>query len=437
MDLFAERMNLIGTENAFKVGAEITKAEALAPGLKVVRLNIGEPDFDSPEVVNQAGIESIKKGNTHYGPPQGTPAFREAVAGQILRSRGITVNPNFVVPTAGAKPGIGFSLLAYVNPGDEVIYPSPGYPMYESWVRFVGAKPVPMTLQESNGFRMEASLLEKLITPKTKLIFICSPSNPTGGVLSEKQLREISEVIRKKCSENVRIFSDEIYEHIVFDGNKHISIASFPEMLSRTIISSGHSKSYAMTGWRLGYHILPSQRETETFNTLNINTISCLPPFVLEAGREALANAKAIDPLLKKMVASFEERRNYVVDALNAISGIHCTKPGGAFYVFPNVSEVVESLGIIKDYEKLPLEIQKKSSPATLLQRFALFKHGVATIDRRSFGTIGSEGQHYLRLSTATSMDLLKEGLKRLKTSTEDKNGWKAFFKEGKGSELV
>lgn len=437
MELFAERMSSLGTENAFRVGADIVKAENLAPQRKVIRLNLGEPDFDSPEVVNQIAIENIQKGNTHYAAPQGALSFREAVAKQILRSRGLKIDPRQVVPTVGAKPAIGFSLLAYVNPGDEVIYPSPGFPIYESWVHFVGAKPVPLHLKEENGFRFGAEDLEKLITPKTKLIFICSPSNPTGGVLSDAQLQEIAKVIHQKCSAEARIFSDEIYEHILFDGHQHRSIASYPEMLSRTIISSGHSKSYAMTGWRLGYHILPSIKEAEVFTTLNINTISCVPPFIIEAGREALENTAKIDPIVQKMVQAFEERRNYVVGALNAIEGVHCAKPGGAFYVFPNVSGLVESLGILNDFETLPAHIQKRSSPSTLLQRFALFNHGVATMDRRSFGVIGSEGQHFLRLSTATSLDSLKEGVRRLEAAGKDKEGWKQFFHGGQGENLV
>jgi aspartate aminotransferase len=428
MSVYAERIASLGTENAFKIGDDIRRCEQA--GKKVIRLNLGEPDFNSAENINEVAIKNIRAGNSHYTDPQGIIAFRETIARQVERTRGFKVDPRQVVVTTGAKPPISFTLMTYVNPGDEVIYPSPGFPIYESWVTFVGARPVPLHLEESRDFRFDASDLERLITPRTKVLIINSPSNPTGGVLSAEDLRDIAAVLSEKASPDLRIYSDEIYEDIIFDGKKHVSIASIPGMASRTVLVSGHSKSYAMTGWRLGYAVLPNVDEAMIFRQLNINIISCTPPFIQEAGREAFEN-KDNRRIIASMVEQFEKRRNVVVEALNNIEGIRCTKPEGAFYVFPNIGGVCETLGVLEAFERLPADTKKKTSPSTIFQMFALYEHGVATMDRRSFGAIGSAGKHYLRLSTATDMESLKEGVRRIEAASKDRTGFEGFMKAG------
>lgn len=428
MELYSNRMSSLGTESAFKIGDDIRRCEAM--GMTIIKLNLGEPDFASPENINEVAIKEIREGNTHYTDPQGIITLRESIAQQVHETRGIAVDPAQVVVTPGAKPLISYAVMSYVNRGDEVIYPSPGFPIYESWVTFVGAKPVPLHLEESKSFRFDASDLEQLISPRTKLLIINSPSNPTGGVLSEEDLRDIVRVINDKADPSIRIFSDEIYEDIIFDGRKHMSILSIPGMAERSVMMSGHSKSYAMTGWRLGYAVLPTIEEALHFRQFNINVISCVPPFIQEAGRAAFENREN-RAIVASMVREFEKRRNVVVDGLNKIDGIHCVNPEGAFYVFPNISAACESLGVLAAYENLTAELKMKSSPSSLFQMFLLYHHGVATMDRKSFGSIGSEGQHFLRLSTATNMDLLKEGIRRIETATKDRNGFQEFIAKG------
>ncbi|MGK5081787.1 aminotransferase class I/II-fold pyridoxal phosphate-dependent enzyme [Bdellovibrionota bacterium FG-1] len=429
MKPIANRMKLLGSENAFKVGDDIKRCEAL--GTKVIRFNLGEPDFDSAEHINRVAIEHIQKGNSHYCPPAGLEGLRKAIARQVAETRGIPIDPERIIVTTGAKPPIGYALMTYVNPGDEVIYPSPGFPIYESWITFMGAKAVPLHLDEKKGFSFSAADLKKLITKKTKLIFLNSPSNPTGGVLTKEEIDEIAEVILKHCHKNVRVYSDEVYEHILFDGMKHASIASAKGMAERTIIVSGHSKSFAMTGWRLGYAILPTDEEAAIFKNLNINNYSCTPPFIQEAGREAIENIKS-HAVIQQMVGEFQKRRNVVVDALNAIPGVTCAMPKGAFYAFPNIAGVCESLGVHALYKKLPRALQAKTSPSTLFQKFLLYRYGVATMDRRSFGQIGSKNKHYLRISTATDLALLREGIQRIGQASKDRKGFASFIKEGK-----
>jgi aspartate aminotransferase len=352
------------------------------------------------------------------------------IARQVSETRGIDVQPDRVVVTTGAKPPIGFTMMTYVNPGDEVIYPSPGFPIYESWVTFVGAVPVPLHLDDQRGFRFDASDIEKLITPRTKVLIINSPSNPTGGVLTRDDLRDIARVIREKASPDIRVYSDEIYEDIIFDGGKHESIASADGMAERTIVVSGHSKSYAMTGWRLGYAVLPTAEEAMRFRQLNINIISCTPPFIQEAGREALENEEN-RRIVASMTREFEKRRNLVVSGLNSIEGVTCSKPEGAFYAFPNIAGVCNNLGVLDAYSKLDSSTKEETTPSTLFQMFALYHHGVATLDRRSFGVIGSEGKHFLRLSTATDAQSLEEGIRRLAAAAGDKDGFARFIESG------
>ncbi|MFQ5511146.1 MAG: pyridoxal phosphate-dependent aminotransferase [Candidatus Krumholzibacteriia bacterium] len=429
MNRFAERIGRLGTENAFKIGVDIRRCED--DGMKVIKLNLGEPDFDSADNINQVAIENIRTGNSHYTDPQGIMPLREAVARQVSRTRGVEVSTDRVVVTTGAKPPISYTMMVHVNPGDEVIYPSPGFPIYESWVTFVGGVPVPLHLEEEKGFRFDAGDLEKLITPKTRVLIINSPSNPTGGVLTAADLEDIARVIRDKAPPGVRVYSDEVYEDIIFDGKQHQSIASLPGMEDKTILVSGHSKSYAMTGWRLGYAVLPTAEEATLFKQLNINIISCTPPFIQEAGREALENPTN-ERVIAEMVGEFQERRDMVVKGLNETDGIHCAMPEGAFYVFPNVAGACDKLGVLDAYERLDTESKQKTTPATLFQMFALYRHGVATMDRRSFGAIGSEGKHYLRLSTATDMASLEDGLGRIRAAAADRAGFDAFLNEGR-----
>ena len=429
MTHFADRIASLGTENAFSVGADI--ARVAARGVDVVKLNIGEPDFDSAAHINEAAIAEIRRGNSHYCDPQGTLGLRQAISDHLERSRGLHVSTDRIVVTTGGKPGIGFTIQAYANPGDEVIYPSPGFPIYESWITYAGAKPVPLHLREESGFTFTPDDLAALITPKTRVIFLCSPSNPTGGVLSREELTGIARVIREKAPSDVRVYSDEIYEHCIFDGAQHHSIAVEPGMEERTIISSGHSKGFAMTGWRLGFVVLPTAAEAAIFKQLTINTVSCVPPFIQEAGRVALTSDDSA-PEIARMVAAFQERRDWIVPTLNAMPGVRCQNPKGAFYVFPNVAGLCEQLGIIEAYDALPAERRARTAPSAMLQMFLLYSYGVATMDRNSFGKIGAEGQHFLRLSIATSLNRLKEGVSRIQSASTDRAGFVRFMNEEK-----
>ena len=424
MAVFAERIAAMGTENAFKIGEDVAKAQAR--GVDVIRFTLGEPDFDTAAHISQAGIDSILAGNTHYTDPAGIEPLRNAVAAHIGKTRGLDVDPGQVIVLTGGKPAIGFSMMSYVNPGDEVIYPSPGFPIYESWVTYVGGKPVPLVLREENNFAFTPEELEPMLTTCTKILMLCSPSNPTGGVLSREVLEGVADVVRRKAHPDLRVYSDEIYEHITFDGFEHFSIASAPGMRERTIIASGHSKGFAMTGWRLGWAVLPNKEEASLFKQLNINTVSCVPPFIQEAAREALESPRSAE-VVAGMVSEFKNRRDYVVAALSDIPGIHCNKPLGAFYVFPNVGGAVAVVGAEDFYNGLSDEQKARTSPATLFQRFLIYCHGVALVDRRSFGVLKSEGQHFLRLSYATDMDTIKEGVARIRKGASDSAGFEKF----------
>ncbi len=427
MSLLAGRIATLGTENAFKLGVDIQRC--LERGIDVIKFNLGEPDFDSAEHINRQAIAQITAGNSHYCDPAGLSDFRKTIARQVSQTRQIEVDPDQVVVTSGAKPPISYTFQTYVDPGDEVIYPSPGFPIYESWVTYVGATPVPLQLSEEAGFAFTAEELAAVITERTKLIILCSPSNPTGGVVSGENLAEIAEVIHERCRPDVRIYSDEIYEHILFDGETHHSIASCGEMAKRTVLVSGHSKGFAMTGWRLGYAVLPTVEEATIFKQLNINIVSCVPPFIQEAGREALENPES-ERTTSAMVQAFERRRDWVVPALESIAGIHCQNPKGAFYVFPNVAGACERLGVLDAYDSMEPEIRARTSPSGMLQMFLLYRHGVATMDRPSFGQIGTEGQHFLRISIAASMDDIQRGVARIAEAVEDPQGFASFLEE-------
>ena len=425
----AGRMASLGTENAFKLGEDIQRC--LDRGLDIVKFNLGEPDFDSPGHINQVGIDQIAAGNSHYCDPAGILPFRKTISRFIGETRGLEVDPARIVVTSGAKPAISYTLMTYADPGDEVIYPSPGFPIYESWVQFLGATPMPLHLEEERGFAFGREDLQDLISRRTKVIILCSPSNPTGGVLSKENLEGIAAVIRERCRPDVRIFADEIYEKILFDGQSHHSIACEEGMEAVTILASGHSKSYAMTGWRLGWVALPTPEEAAVFKQLNINIISCVPPFIQEAGREAYENPESRG-VVEGMVAEFERRRDWIVPVLNNIEGMKCQMPKGAFYVFPNIGGICKSLGIVEAYEAMTPEVQARTSPSGMFQMFLLNRYGVATLDRDSFGSIGAEGQHYLRLSIATSMENCQEGAARIRTAAGDREGFVRFLEEEK-----
>ena len=420
----ARRMARLGTENAFKLGDDIQRC--VDRGMDVIRFNLGAPDFRSAPHLNRAAMEALAAGRAGYCDPAGIYPFREAIARHVERTRGVPVSPAQVVVTPGAKPPISYSFQTYVDPGDEVVYPAPGFPIYESWVRFVQAVPRPLHLQESRDFAFNAGDLAPLLGEKTKLIILCSPSNPTGGVLSPEELAGIAELIRERCRPDVRVYSDEIYEHILFDGRTHSSIVSHPGMRGLTVVAGGHSKGFAMTGWRLGWAVLPSEQEAELFKQININVISCVPPFLQEGGKAAYDDP-ASAPAVRKMVHAFEQRRDWIVPALNAVPGVRCTLPKGAFYVFPNVAGLCQRIGVLETYDRLPAASRAATSPARMLQMFLLYRYGVASMDRASFGEMGSAGQHFLRLSIANSTDDIQSGVARIERAADDASGFAEF----------
>ncbi|HEY6088168.1 MAG TPA: aminotransferase class I/II-fold pyridoxal phosphate-dependent enzyme [Gemmatimonadaceae bacterium] len=420
---------MLDTENAFKMGPYIKEVEDA--GHQVVRCNIGEPDFPLPRHIAEEVKRQIDNDLTHYNDPQGILPLREAIAHTMGEARGIRITPDRVVVFPGAKPPIGFTQQTYCNAGDEVIYPSPGFPIYESFVRYVGASAVPLHLEESSGFSFQGSDLARLMTERTKLVYINFPSNPTGGVATRNQLEEIAQVILARSAPEMRVYSDEVYERIVFDGAKHISIASIPGMQERTVLVSGVSKSYSWTGGRIGWAVFPTAEEAAVFKNLNINYFSCLPGYNQMGAKVALESPES-ETSITTMVDAFSKRRDFVVDALNSIDGIRCQKPKGAFYVFPNIAGICESLGAIEAHASLPEPTRDVTTPSTLFQLFLLFRHHVATLDRKSFGRIGSEGSHYLRLSIATSLEQLKVGMERVERASRDADGFRTFVREGR-----
>ena len=324
----AERMDYLGSETAFEAAA---RARALQEsGRDIIHLHLGEPDFDTPANITEAAKRALDDGQTHYAPPPGVPALREAVANDFTARRGVTVDPDRVVVTPGAKPIMAFALMALVQPGDEVIVPDPGFPIYESMTRFMGATPVPIGLRPENDFRMDLAELRSLVTPRTRMIFINSPQNPTGGVLPREDIEGIAEVA---MAHDLVVLADEIYSRILYDGEHH-SILEFDGMAERTIVLDGLSKTYAMTGWRLGYGILPLEL-VPVFERLMINTVSCTATYAQIAAAEALNGPQ---DEVDAMVREFRARRSVIVDGLNALPGVSSPMPSGAFYAFPDVS---------------------------------------------------------------------------------------------------
>jgi aspartate/methionine/tyrosine aminotransferase len=377
----AKRMARLGTETAFRV---LAKAQALeAKGIDVVHLEIGEPDFDTSKNISEAATKALAEGCTHYCNSQGIVPLRAEIAKEMGRTRGVTIDPNCVVVTPGAKPIMFYSILALLGEGDEAIYPNPGFPIYESMINFIGAKPVPIPLREELDFRLDIDELRSKITPHTRLIIINSPQNPTGGVLELDDVRAIADIAREH---DIIVLSDEVYEHIIYDGEPH-SIASLPGMLDRTILLNGFSKTYAMTGWRLGYAVMPPAL-VDSIVGLIVNSVSCTATFIQHAGIGALTGPQ---DSVASMVAEFKKRRDLIVDGLNAIPGISCRRPKGAFYVFPNV--------------------KKLGMDSAQLANYLLNEAGVATLSGTDFGEYG-EG--YLRLSYANSMENIEKALKKI-----------------------
>ena len=377
----AQRMARLGTETAFEV---LNKARALEKlGNKIVHLEIGEPDFDTPPNVVEAGIAALRKGWTHYGPSAGLPELRQAIAEDVSRSRAVKVTSDEVVVVPGGKPIIFFTLLALADVGDEVIYPNPGFPIYESMIDYVGAGAVPIRLREEKDFGFDADELASLISDRTRLIILNSPQNPTGGVLGEQDIRDIATVIGDR---NIMVLSDEIYSRLVFDGEHH-SIMSVPGMQERTILLDGFSKTYAMTGWRMGYGVMRPDLATH-ITRLITNSNSCTASFTQVAGIEAIRGEQSS---VERMKAEFQRRRDGFVAGLNRIKGFSCRMPKGAFYVFPNITKTGWT--------------SKKLADALLEEA------GVACLSGASFGDFG-EG--YLRFSVANSLENLDRALEQI-----------------------
>jgi aspartate aminotransferase len=379
----AERISRLGVESAFDV---LVRARALeARGRSVIHLEIGEPDFPTPSHIIEAAKQALDEGWTHYGPTQGLPELRDAIAEYVSRTRGIRTDARNVCITPGGKPIIYFPLIALLEEGDEVIYPNPGFPIYESMIRFLGAKPVPMPLEERRGFSFDLDLFRDRLTDRTKLVILNSPQNPTGGVIPREDLREIAGTLRDR---DVMILADEIYARIHYGDYAPASILEFPGMPEKTILLDGFSKTYAMTGWRMGYGVMPEWLVVAV-NKLMVNSNSCTASFTQRAGLAALAGPQdGVD----RMVAEFRRRRDAFCRGLNEIPGFRCALPGGAFYAFPNVGGT--------------------GMHAKELADFLLDEAGVACLDGGAFGEYGAD---YIRFSYANSLPNLLEAVDRIK----------------------
>ncbi len=374
-------MQQLGTESAFDV---LVKARQLeAKGRSVIHMEIGEPDFPTPANIVAAAKRALDEGWTHYGPTQGYPELREAIAEHVSTTRGIKVGPERVCVVPGGKPILFFPMLALLEPGDEVLYPNPGFPIYESMIKYSGAVPVPLPLVESRGFSLDVTMLAARLSPRSKVLILNSPQNPTGGVIPEHDLAEIARLVRDR---DLIVLSDEIYSRILYT-ERHHSIASFDGMLEKTIILDGFSKTYAMTGWRIGYGVMPESL-VYGVNRLMVNSNSCTASFTQRAGIEALRGPQ---DSVARMVDEFRCRRDVIVAGLNRVPGFRCPSPGGAFYAFPNITGTGMSSQELADH---------------------LLEHaGVAALSGASFG---AHGEGYLRFSYATSLANIEEALRRV-----------------------
>ena len=381
---FTNRTAHLKPEGAYQVLARANQLES--EGREIIHLEIGQPDYPTFENINQAGIEAIHGGKTRYTPPAGMPSLREAIAGQAGRQRSIEIHPDEVVVSPGGKPNLFFPTLALVEPGDEVIYPNPGFPTYEAMIKVAGGIPVAVPLLEENQFSFDLNVFDRLINEKTKLIILNSPSNPTGGVIPLADLEHIaSQAERYNCW----VMSDELYARIVYDGMQASSIAGLPGMKKRTIIVDGFSKPYSMTGWRLGFGIMPSEL-AKRVDLLLTHSVGSTAHFTQFAGLEAITGPQ---DMVTEMVNEYQRRRNAVVEGLNALPGFTCQKPQGAFYAFPNITGTGKGSGE--------------------LANLILEKTGVALLPGNSFGEYG-EG--YLRISYATSLENIQMGLERIRS---------------------
>ena len=379
----AQRMSRLGTETAFEVLVKARKLEA--EGRDIVHLEIGEPDFDTPQNIVEAATGALRNGYTHYGPSAGLPQAREAVAQYIERTRpGVSCSPDEIVITPGAKPIMFYAMMATIDEGDEVIYPNPGFPIYESVINFLGAKPIALPLQESKGFRFDLGDLEARISKRTRMLIINTPQNPTGGILTRDDVEGIAKLA---LEHNLIVFSDEIYSRMTYEDFKHTSILEFPGMKERTIMLDGFSKTYAMTGWRLGYGMMPASI-AQVVAKLQTNCTSCTSSFTQIAGIEALNGPQ--EPA-EEMIEEFRRRRDVIVEGLNNIPGFRCHKPHGAFYVFPNIEGTGYSSQRMADY--------------------LLYEAGVACLSGTAFGQFG-EG--YIRFSYANSIENINKALDRI-----------------------
>ncbi len=379
----AERMSRIGVETAFEV---LVKARQLeAQGRSIIHLEIGEPDYDTPANVREAAKKALDEGWTHYGPTQGYPELREAVAAHIGATRGIPAGPEHVSIVPGGKPIIFFPMLALLEPGDEVIYPNPGFPIYESMIRFLGAVPIPIPLLEERGFSFDLEVLERSLSDRTRMLILNSPQNPTGGVIPPGDIRTIASLVQDR---DLMVLSDEIYSRIYYGDEPPLSIASLPGMLEKTIILDGFSKIYAMTGWRLGYGVMPEWL-VDAVTKLMVNSNSCTASFTQRAGIEALNGPQ---DECAQMVAEFRRRRDAFCAALDTLPGFRCRLPEGAFYAYPNIQGTGRSSRELADA--------------------LLYEAGVACLSGTAFGEYG-EG--YLRLSYANSLENLLEAVERIR----------------------
>ena len=381
--LLARRMSRLGTETAFEV---LSKAKALErQGKSIVHLEIGEPDFDTPQNIVDAAVEALRAGWTHYGPSAGLPELRQAIARDVSLSRDVEVSPDEVVIVPGGKPIIFFTLLALIDDGDEVIYPNPGFPIYESMINYVGGTAVPIQLHEERDFALDVRELASLITSRTRLIILNSPQNPTGGVLERNDIEQIARIIGNR---NIMVLSDEIYRRLQFEGQP-FSIMSVPGMQERTILLDGFSKTYAMTGWRMGYGVMRADLAAQ-ITRLMTNSNSCTASFTQQAGIAALNGDQSA---VGRMCAEFRHRSHLFVNGLNLIKGFRCRMPKGAFYVFPNITGTGRK--------------SKELADALLEQS------GVAALSGTAFGRFG-EG--YLRFSIANSLENIEKALDRVES---------------------
>ncbi|PHX81930.1 MAG: aspartate aminotransferase [Thermoleophilia bacterium] len=383
MPKLATALERLGTETAFEV---LARAKALeATGKRVIHLEIGEPDFDTAPHIVEAAAKALRDGQTHYCPAPGIPALREAAANHLTAHRGIDVHPDSIVVTPGAKPFLFFGILATCNPGDEVIYPNPGFPIYESAIKWAGATPVPLPLTEETDFAFTAEDLRSRMTSKTKMVILNSPANPTGGYISKQLNAEIANVL---ADHDCWILSDEVYSEMLWSGCEHDTIAGHQGLQDRTILLDGFSKTFAMTGWRLGYASLPEPLR-EPITRLIINSVSCTAPATQLAGVAALTGPRTE---IDAMMAEFDRRRVAVVEGLNSLPGVSCRDPKGAFYAFPNVKGTGQDSRVVAD---------------RLLQ-----EAGVAVLSGTAFGDYGDG---YLRLSYANSMENIQEAIEAMR----------------------